>query len=207
MPHHLVYEFGWNTKAAASGGNTGTTTIDVTGVAPDGGLSVTATDQWWNAVQPKQSANCEVYPNGNVACSKAPYNLTVIQASVLPLFGQNYFAALAGGSSGNWKSTYTIKASFAPSVNRGFAGQVSTWNGDFTLENKGVVPEQPPLVLIHSNGTLKQQSGRYITVTQKANFLYDPRIKTPVYVNNLMSIVPKQSTNTYSVELKLIKYQ
>jgi hypothetical protein len=84
---HLVYQFGYNTKAASSGNGTGTTTIDIVGLASDGGMTVKATDNWWMAYQPKQSSVCEVYANGNVTCAKAPYSLTVIQLAVLPLLG------------------------------------------------------------------------------------------------------------------------
>src|SRR6516164_703263 len=56
---HLVYEFGYNTRAASSGDSTGTTTIDIVGPAKDGGLNVIATDNWWNAIHPKQSSKCE----------------------------------------------------------------------------------------------------------------------------------------------------
>ncbi len=37
---HLVYEFGYNTKVASSGNGTGTTTIDIGGTAPDGGVMI-----------------------------------------------------------------------------------------------------------------------------------------------------------------------
>jgi hypothetical protein len=37
---HLVYQFGYNTKAAKSGTGTGTTTIDIVGLAKDGGMTV-----------------------------------------------------------------------------------------------------------------------------------------------------------------------
>lgn len=205
--HHLVYQFGYNTKAAASGPSTGKTTIDIVGMASDGGMNVHATDDWWNSVNPKQTADCEVYANGNVACSKPPYNLTGIQVSVLPYLGQNMFTALATNKNATWKVNYTVKATFTPGIKRGFGGQVTTWNCALTLTGKGVMKEQPPLILVHAEGQLAQQGGRYVKINQKANILFDPRLKLPVLVNNLSVFVPQQSTASYSVDLNLVKYQ
>ena len=204
---HLVYQFGYNTKAASSGDSTGTTTIDIGGLAADGGLKITATDNWWNSTHPKQSSKCEVYSNGNVTCPQPPYNLTAIQLAVLPLLGQNYLTALAAGSHSNSKQSYNVKASFAPSATGlGFAGQVYTWNCAYTLTGKGTTPDTTPLLLTHAEGTMKQQGGRYTVINQKANILYDPRIKMPVFVTELSTFVPQRTTNSYSIELKLVKY-
>ncbi|HME80600.1 MAG TPA: hypothetical protein VKF82_00840 [Candidatus Eremiobacteraceae bacterium] len=203
--HHLVYRFGWNTKATKEGNNTGTTTIDIVGVAKDGGLTVNATDSWWNAVQPKQSSTCEVYANGTVTCAKPPYALTILQAAILPLLGQNYFSALTSSLTSSWKQTYNIRATFAPGPGMGFAGQVYTWNCAYALTGKGTIPQQPPLVQIQSDGTLKQQGGRYTTIDQKAGILFDPRIKMPVYVSEVLRVIPQQSINSYTIEMKLIR--
>jgi hypothetical protein len=203
---HLVYQFGYNTKATKSGNGTGTTTVDIVGLASDGGLTVKATDNWWMAYQPKQSSTCEVYANGGVTCPKAPYSLTLIQVTILPLLGQQYFAALSGGPTSSWKQSYNVKATFAPgAAGMGFAGQVYTWNGAYTLTGKGVSPQQPPLILIHSDGSMKQQGGRYITANQQANILFDPRIHMPVYVDEIMRFVPQMSVNSYTIEMKLIQ--
>jgi hypothetical protein len=202
---HLVYRFGYNTKATSEGNNTGTTTIDIGGLASDGGLMVTATDSWWNTVHPKQSSTCEVYANGGVTCAKPPYSLTVMQQAVLPPLGQNYFSALSAGLTSSWKQDYNVRATFAPGVGTGFAGQVYTWNCAFSLEGKGTIPEQPPLILINTTGSLKQQGGRYTTLSQKGSYLFDPRIKTAVYVNEVLRVVPQQTTNSYSIEMKLIR--
>ena len=203
---HLVYRFGYNTKATSQGNNTGTTTIDIVGLAKDGGMTVTATDDWWNSVRPKQSNTCEVYPNGGVTCAKAPYALSALQVVVVPLLGQNYFTALSAGLNSSWKQSYDVKATFLPSAGgAGFAGQLYTWNCAYTLNGKGTIPEQPPLILINVTGAMKQRGGRYITANQTANILFDPRIKIPVLVNEVIRFVPQQSTSSYSVELKLIR--
>jgi len=203
---HLVYQFGYNTKAASEGDGTGTTTFDITGLAADGGMTVNATDDWWMAVHPKQTHTCEVYADGGVTCSQAPYAISAIQIALEPMLGRDYFKALSAGPTSTWKQTYKVRATFAPGANVGFAGQVYTWNCEYTLTGKGTSPEQPPLILIHANGQMKQQGGHYLIAQQKANILFDPRLEMPVYVDELITFIPRLSINSYSIELKLIKY-
>jgi hypothetical protein len=83
---------------------------------------------------------------------------------------------------------------------------VHTWNCDYNLTGKGPIPKGEPVILIHATGAMKQQGGRYITVNQKANFAYDPRIHMPVYVDESITFVPRLSINSYTVQMKLIKY-
>lgn len=200
---HLVYQFGYNTKAASEGTGTGTTTIDITGMAADGGMTVSATDDWWNTVNPRQTYTCEVYPSGAVTCAQPPYALSPIQLAVVPLLGQTYFSALSGNPNSTWKQNYNIRATFDPSGSTGFAGEVNTWSSAYTLTGKGTVPNGAPLLLVHSDGMMKEQGGRAITVNQKANILFDPRIKMPVYVDEALNLVPRFGVDQYTVELKL----
>lgn len=200
---HLVYQFGYNTKAASEGTGTGTTTIDITGMAADGGMTVSATDDWWNTVNPRQTYTCEVYPSGAVTCAQPPYALSPIQLAVVPLLGQTYFSSVLGNPTSSWKQNYNIRATFDPSGSTGFAGEVNTWSSAYTLTGKGTVPNGAPLILVHSDGAMKEQGGRAITVNQKANILFDPRIKMPVYVDEALNLVPRWGVDQYTVELKL----
>jgi len=202
---HLVYQFGYNTPAASEGTGTGTTTIDITGLASDGGMTVSATDDWWNTVNPRQAYTCEVYATGAVSCTQPPYALSPIQLAVVPLLGSSYFTALSTSPTSTWKQNYNVRATFDPSGSNGFMGQVSTWNCTYTLTGKGTVPNGAPLMLIHSEGAMKQQGGRDLTVNQKANVLFDPRIQMPVLVDEEVNLVPRLSVNQYTVELKLIR--
>ncbi len=201
---HLVYQFGYNTKAAKSGTGTGTTTIDLVGLAKDGGMTVTATDNWWNTVKPRQSYTCEVYLDGGVTCPHAPYAISPIQIAIVPLLGQEYFSPLSAGPTATWQQKYSVKATFSPSAATGFAGQVYTWNCAYTLTGKGT-PGGGPLILIHSTGSMKQQGGRYIAVNRKANILFDPHLKVPALVDEEFTFVPQLTVNRYTVEMKLIK--
>lgn len=200
---HLVYRFGYNEKAMDQGPGTGNTTIDIVGPANDGGMTVTATDDWWNSVKPRQSYTCEVYPNGGVTCAQPPYAVSPIQIAILPMLGQGYFTALSSGPSANWKQSYNVRATFFPSAAVGFAGQVYTWNCAYTLTGKGTMPNDAPLILVRSEGSMKQQGGRQITVNQTANMAYDPRINVPVFIDEAISFVPRLSVNQYTVQLRL----
>jgi hypothetical protein len=206
-PRQLVYRFGYNTPAASQGTGTGTTTIDIGGPAKDGGVMVTATDDWWNTVNPRQSYTCELYPNGGVTCAQPPYAISPIQVAIVPLLSQNYFTALASGPSSNWKQSYKVHATFLPAASSGFAGQVYTWNCAYTLTGKGTTSNNgSPLIVIHSDGAMKQQGGRYLIANQKANIAYDPRLKIPVLLDEAITFVPRLTTNQYTVQMKLIKY-
>ena len=202
---HLVYRFGYNTKATKEGRSTGTTTIDFVGHAPDGGITITATDEWWNAVNPRQSYTCELYPNGGVTCAKPPFALSPIQLAIVPLLGRQYFAALGSGSNSSWTQTYNVRATFFPSAGGGFAGQVYTWNSVFNLNGKGLLSAGSPLLVVQAKGAMKQHGGRHITTNENANIAFDPRIQVPALVNAEFTFVPTMSTNRYTVELKLIK--
>jgi hypothetical protein len=204
---HLVYRFGYNTPATKSGTGTGTTTVDIEGLAPDGGMTVKATDDWWNTVRPRQTYTCEVYPNGGVTCAQPPNAISPIQIAVVPLLGQHYFSALSAGADSIWQQKYNVRATFAPSASSGFSGQVYTWNCAYTLTGKGMVPNNNHQVnVIHATGAMKQQGGRYITVNQKANLLFDPKLGAPVYVDEEFTFVPRLTVNKYTIQMKLISF-
>lgn len=166
---------------------------------------VNATDEWWNSVNPKQTAECEIHVNGNLECPKAPYNLTGIQATVLPLLAHGFFSGFASNPNATAARKYSLRASFAPGIHTGFSGQPFTWNCEFNLTGAGTVPESAPLVLIHSKGQMAQQAGRYIKANGKYNIVYDPRIKMPAIVNSQWTFVPRVTVSYYTVEMRLIK--
>ena len=204
--HHLVYQFGYNTRAAAKGTGTGKTTIDILSIAKDGGIMVKATDDWWYSPKPRQSYTCEVYPSGGVKCSQEPFAISPIQIAVAPLLGPTYFAPLSDGANTSWKQMYKVRATFLPSGGSGFAGQVYTWDCVSTLTGKGTrLNHGHSLNLVHAEITMKQQGGRAITINQQANILFDPTIHMPVYVTQLTTFVPRLNTNSYSIEMSLIR--
>jgi hypothetical protein len=202
---HLVYQFGYNTKAASAGHGTGTLTVDISAPVADGGVMVSGTDFWWNAVRARATNTCEVYPNGNVRCAPSPYALSSIQLTLFPLLARNYFKGLSHGGKSSWERSYQVKAAIVPGA-AGFAGQTTTWDCNFALLGKGPVPNAASLILITATGTLDQQSGRSLKATSKQSIVYDPVAKVPAIVRDIRTHIPMRSVySNDSIELKLMK--
>jgi len=199
---HLVYRFGYNTPATNSGNGTGTTTIDVSGPAADGGLIVTGQDFWWNTVRPRAKNTCEVYKDGTVNCKTAPYNLSPMQLTIFPLLGHDYFKHLSSAGTSNWTQAFTVKAVVAPGAT-GFAGQLYTWNCSFDVHNKGPIPKGEGLILVTTSGSLVQG---FFRATSKQRIAYDPVKKVPAVVSDVRTHVPQRSSESFdTIELKLQK--
>ena len=202
---HLVYQFGYNTPVASSGNGTGTTTIDIMGPAPDGGLIVSGQDYWWNTARPRATNTCEVYPGGGVSCSQMPYAISPMQLTIFPLLAHGFFKDLNASATSTWKRNYDVKAAIIPGAN-GFAGQLTTWKCAYSFEGKGPIPKASPLVLITAEGTLDQQGGRYLAAKSKQRIVYDPVAHVPGIVRDVRTHLPQ--TNVYNndlIELKLVK--
>lgn len=202
---HLVYEFGYNTKAVGSGQGTGTTEVEILGPAADGGLMVTAADHWWNTPRARAKNTCEVYPDGSVSCLQAPYAISPIQLTLFPLLGRNYFQQLSGNGTGNWSHKYHLKAAVVPGAT-GFAGQLTTWDCTFDMHGKGHASDAPQLVLISGTGQLTQQGGRHWKASVKQNMAYDPVRRLPVEVHDIRTHLPMKSVySNDSIHIKLTK--
>lgn len=203
---HLVYEFGYNTKAAKQGTGTGTETVDIGGPAGDGGVTITGTDSWWNTVRPRATNTCELYPSGKVACLERPYALSPIQLTVFPLLAHDYFKPLSAGAHATWPLNYSINAAIIPGAN-GFMGQPYVWKAAYEAKGEGPIPNAAPTILVVNSGKLTQQGGRYLSANDKMRIAFDPHVKLPVYVYDVRSHLPQRSVyNNDSVELKLLKY-
>ncbi len=200
----LVYQFGYNTPVAAQGNGTGTTTVQIMGAAPDGGMMVTGTDDWWNSARPRAANTCEVYSDGTVACSQAPNAISPIQLTLFPLLGAAFFKGVAANPSSSWSRTYTVKAAVLPGAG-GYAGQVYTWKCTSSLQGKGVQSGSPNIMLTTS-GTLAQQGGRYWKATSKQRIVYTPAGKIPILVTDTRTHIPMRSVYSNDlVELKILK--
>ncbi|MBV8066999.1 MAG: hypothetical protein JO113_03400 [Candidatus Eremiobacteraeota bacterium] len=154
---HLVYEFGYNTPVASSGNGTGTMAVDIS-AAPDGGLTVSGADHWWNTVRPRATNTCEVYANGKVSCSQRPNTISPMQWTLFPMLGKDYFKGL--GPQGTWSRNFEMYAAIVPGAS-GFAGQPYTWKFAYTLVGKGAIPKAEHSFLIETNGTFDQQGGTF----------------------------------------------
>ncbi|HLY03819.1 MAG TPA: hypothetical protein VKR56_15140 [Candidatus Cybelea sp.] len=202
---HLVYQFGYNTKAASSGQGTGTLTVDISAPVADGGVMVSGSDFWWNTVRPRATNTCEVYPNGNVRCAQAPYALSAVQLTLFPLLARNAFKGLSASGKSSWERSYQVKAAIVPGAS-GFAGQSGTWMCNYALQGKGPIANAGPLILITATGTLDQQTGRNLKATSKQSIVYDPVAKVPSIVRDVRTHIPMKSVYSNDmIELKLLK--
>lgn len=203
--HQLVYQFGYNTKAASQGNGTGTTTVKITGPASDGGMIVSGQDYWWNTARPRAWNTCEVYTGGRVACSQPPHAISPIQLTLFPLLAKHYFDGFSGATSTSSR-TFTIKAAVLAGSASGFANTPYTWNCTYTLSGKGPIPNGGGAILITTQGTIDQAGGRYWKLTSKQRIAYDPALKLPVVVSDVRTHIPMHSVYSNDVvELKLIK--
>lgn len=199
---HLVYQFGYNTAAANSGNGTGTTTIDISGPAADGGLMVSGSDHWWNTVRARATNTCELYRNGNVKCAQAPNAISPIQLTIFPVLAHSYFAGLNSGATSKWTHTFKVYAAIVPGAS-GFAGQPNNWDCSFNLHGEGPIKNATPFVLITGTGTLNQQGGTYLKATSKIRIAYDPVAKVPGIIREVRTHIPYRSV--YSNDLIEVK--
>jgi hypothetical protein len=202
---HLVYQFGYNTPVASEGNGTGTTTIDIMGLAPDGGVTISGTDSWWNTARPRATNTCELYPSGGVSCLARPYALSPIQLTLFPLLARGFFKALASNPTASFTQNYNVKAAILPGAS-GYAGNLYTWKCTYAFHGQGPVKGAAPLELVLSNGTLTQQGGRYLSATSKQRIVYDPVAKVPAIVRDTRTHLPQRNVyNNDVVEVKLVK--
>jgi hypothetical protein len=202
---HLVYQFGYNTPAASSGQGTGTTTVEIMGRAPDGGVMISGTDYWWNTARPRATNTCEVYASGGVNCSARPYAISPMQLTLFPLLGRNYFKGLSASGKSSWTRTFDVKAAVVPGAS-GMAGNLYTWSCEFNLHGKGAIPNGGASVLIETTGSLTQQGGRYFKATSKQRIAYNTAAMVPIAVRDVRTYLPQRSVyNNDLVELKLTK--
>jgi hypothetical protein len=201
---HLVYQFGYNTAVASSGNGTGTMAVDIA-AAPDGGLTVSAADHWWNTVRPRATNTCEVYADGKVNCSQRPYAVSPMQWTLFPLLGKDYFKGLGSNGTATWTHQFTIYAAIVPGAS-GFAGNPYTWKFSYTLHGKGLIPKAGQTFLIQTTGTFDQQGGTFRNGISKQRIAYDHSAKIPVVVRDTRTHYPQRNVyNNDLIELKLIK--
>ena len=200
----LVYQFGYNTKAASSGNGTGTTTVQILGPADDGGVMISGSDNWWNSARANATNTCDVHPDGGVHCSQRPYGISPMQLVIFPLLARDYFKGLNAAGTSKWSQTFDLKAAIVPGA--AVAGTKYTWNCTFDLQGKGINPKDKTLVLVDANGKISQVGGRYHQATAKENIVWSTVAKIPIIAQALMTRLPQTSVyNQDSIELTLLK--
>jgi hypothetical protein len=191
---HANYRFGYNTPVADNGPGTGTMSVDITGPAADGGVMVSATDTWWNAVRPRATNTCEVYPNGNVACTQRPYDLSPMQLVLYPMLGRAYFNGLGPAGIGSWTQSFRVSR-----------GDIYEWNCSFTMHGGGAVQGSDSVFSIDVDGTAAQIGGAYRGGAFQQRIAYDAAVGLPAIVQDVHAHLPQTTVfNRDFVELQLI---
>jgi len=191
---HLEYRFAYGTPIADSGPGTGTMSVDILGTAPDGGTMISGTDEWWNALYPRESSQCEIYPDGGVTCPIRPYNISEAQLILFPMLARDYFKGVQSAS-GSWSTAYDIQ--FGPT-------DLFSAKSEVQLNETGVVDNRIANVDVSSN--IAQTGGRFTKSTLQAKVAYDLVGKVPVAFVSRQTRIPNGSVfNSNVVSVQLMK--
>ena len=180
-----------DTIGPIEGPGTGTMSVDILGQASDGGLMISATEDWWYSVRPRQTHTCEVYPNGGLSCDYIP-SPSASELVLLPLLARDYFAGVA---SSQWQQTYRLSFGDAYVV-------TAVTN---TLHVTGS-SDGGRIVDIGMNGTLTQLDRHYFKASVVGRIAYDTKSSVPVTVHIVRQWTPTDSTfSSNAVDFKLLK--
>jgi hypothetical protein len=173
------------------GPGTGTMSVDILGPASDGGLMISATEDWWYSVRPRQTHTCEVYPSGGLSCDYIP-SPSGSELVLLPLLARDYFAGVASSA---WQQVYRL--SF------GDAYVVTAVTNNLHVTGSS---DDGRLVHIALNGTLTQLDRRYFKATETGTIAYDTKSSVPVEIHMVRQWTPTDSSfSSGAVDFKLLK--
>ncbi len=176
---------------AISGPGTGTMSVDIAGPASDGGLVISATEDWWYSVRPRQTHTCEVYPNGGLSCEYIP-SPSASELVLLPLLARDYFS---GVGSSQWQQAYKL------SFGDGYV--VTAVKNDLRVTGSS---DGGRVVNVALSGTLTQLDRRYFKAGESGTIAYDTKASVPVTVHIVRQWVPSDSTfSSNGVDFKLLK--
>ncbi len=198
QPRHLTYSYAEYPTANLSqpvtnftGPDTGTLDVTIAGRAPDGGLVVQARDWRWNDVRPRQTARCEVYGNGDLACEQFP-PLSPAQLALLPLLGEHFYP----GRASHWKSERWVRHDTY------LCGRYSTTSDiDYTVT--GVRPNGD--VNIEGSGSFSVPCIHEPTIHERVSMTYDPNSSLPTLVHDEKTGTSDSVLSGHSVDLKLVR--
>lgn len=172
------------------GPDTGVMSVDINGTAPDGGMLVSASEWWWNAIRPEQTRSCEVYPTGAMKCGNYP-TPTVPEQVLFPLLAREYFAPSANGAP--WNRSYL--------TNYGNGWLVTSTDANLHLL---AASDDGRILHVESSALLAQAGIPSRKVYERSQIAYDKVAGIPVNVYEVRQASPTNSVFTSaSVYLKL----
>lgn len=192
---HLEYAFAIYPTAKPNGGYyNGTLSVDVIGLAPDGGTLMKASEWWYYTLRPRQTIQCEVYPAGSVRCADAPPYPSQSELVLFALLARDFFSGGSPSGSSSWQQKFTL------SFQKGVYVTAVSMNLSATPENAG------RFLVVTSQGTLQQLDRRQRKSLEEGRFVYDRTVALPVIVHDVRSPMPTGSVYSQSaVDLLLMK--
>jgi hypothetical protein len=192
---HLEYAFAiYPTAVPNHGYYNGTMSVDILGIAPDGGMVVRASDWWYYTPRPRQAAECEVYASGDVHCDNVPPAPSDSALVLLPLLAQNFFSGGSPAAASSWQRQYRV------SFDKGVFVTAISMKLSATPQGDG------RLLIVKSNGDIRQLDGRQLHAPQQATFVFDLASAIPLVVHDVRGHLPTASVLTQtSVDLQLTK--
>lgn len=192
---HLEYAFAtYPTAIPNHGYYNGTMSVDILGMAPDGGMLVRASDWWYYTLRPRQAVECEVYASGDVHCDNVPPYPSDSALVLLPLLAQNFFSHGSQGAASSWQQRYSV------SFNKGTFVTDISMNLDATPKGDG------KFLLVKSKGEIRQRDRREHYAAEEGSFVYYPAESVPLTIHDERGHLPTNSIYTRtSVDLRLTK--
>jgi hypothetical protein len=190
-PYRVVRAVDSETILPIEGPGTGTMGIDILGHAPDGGLMISATEDWYYSVRPRQTHTCEVYPNGGLSCDYIP-SPSASELVILPMLARDYFSGVAASQ---WKQSYRLS----------FGGDYVVTAVTNNLQVTGS-SDAGRVVNVAVNGTLAQLDRRFLHATETGTIVYDTKSSIPIAAHIVRQWVPTDSAfSSNAVDFKLLK--
>jgi hypothetical protein len=179
------------TVGQISGPGTGTMSVDILGPAADGGLMISATEDWWNSVRPRQTHTCDVSPNGGLSCDYIP-SPSASELVLLPLLARDYFSGVAGAQ---WQQAYKL------SFGNGYV--VTAVTNDLHVTGSS---DAGRIVNVALNGTLTQLDRHYFKASELGTIAYDTKAAIPVTAHVVRQWTPTDSSfSSNAVDFRLLK--
>lgn len=168
-----------------SDGGSGTMSIDVLGIAPDGALSVRISESVDGELHPRQAYTCTVYGSTGVLCPSVPAP-SQAEWILLSYLGRQFVDAAPWDAQHHWQRTAQN-------------AQYSLVE-DFTMADDS----NPKKLVIHEDKKMKLHNGGFGTQTEEIVILYDRTLEVPVAVSDDMRDVEGSGSGhgTYKFALK-----
>lgn len=198
-----------------SGTGTGTMTVKILGRADDRGFNIQAQDQWWNAVRPRPTVQCEVYRDGTILCGPDDV-LSTPQLVLLPLLEQIFDPGTI--RTAQWRVAEAIPNNavaalfnnVSPVPNSGGSPSDNGSTGysvclvDTTVVYTTSHPNADGTLTIDADGNSIIPCRAARTVHDRTTITYDPARQLPLFVHSEQTGTSASVFGSISVDVKVL---